>query len=110
MNTTKDDQHQLSLTDFAEAIETLTREAREGGGSTRALLEAIETLTREVREQDGGTTRDLLEAIEAERELDPFSQRDNEPSPQAAGADLQEIDAVIDADRELDPDGGPSYG
>ncbi len=131
MNTTKDDQPRLTA--FAEAIR--------GAGTDRSadVEAALETLTLEAREQDGSTTREdierlvnealehdlqgefaqhFLEALQAERERDPFNQRAAESSPQVA------VDAVIDGARDLapphdqddhDPDGpdfydGPSYG
>lgn len=129
MNPTKDDQPRLTA--FAEAIraeetarsadveaalDTLTREAREQDGSaTRA---DIERLVNDALERDptGEFATHFLETLQAEQaSRDPFNQLDVEPSPQA-GADLQEIDAAIDAERDPeledgpDFDDGPSYG
>ena len=125
MTTTKDDQPRLTA--FAEAIRT------EEAGRSAGVEAALDTLTREAREQNADATREqierqvnealmhdpqgefaqhFLEELQFERDLAGGWAR--EASPQAAGADQQEVDAVIDAEAELDPDGpdfdGPEYG
>ncbi len=110
--------------DVEAALETLTREAREQDGSV--TRPDIERLVNEALEHDlqGEFAQHFLEVLQAERERDPFNRREAEAAPVSAVADQQEVDAVIDAERELepphdfddyDPDGpdfddGPSYG
>ena len=111
--------------DVEAALETLTREAREQDGSV--TRPGIERLVNEALEHDphGEFAAHFLEVLQAERERDPFNQRGDGEARAGAeqAADQQEVDAVIDAERELEPphdlddrydgpdfDDGPSYG
>lgn len=100
------------------ALETLTREARESdSGATREEIER-QVADALAHDPQGEFAAHFLEVLQAERarELDPFNQRDVEPSPQAVGADQQEaaIEAAFEPDLDLedgpDFDDGPSYG
>lgn len=109
--------------DVEAALETLTREAREQDGSV--TRPDIERLVNDALEHDphGEFAAHFLDVLQAERERDPFNRREAEAAPAATGADQQEVDAVIDAERELEPHHGiddnydsplfddfPSYG